>query len=90
VRNNKKSIIIPLLERIGHLELLSIYRLTSVTNQQFFCLAKAPSRKETQFLFYAKCGQTSTNSLRLCGLPAVGRLCEKNQTLYLAGVYPRA
>ena len=29
VRNNKKSKIIPPLERIGHLELLSIYRLPS-------------------------------------------------------------
>jgi hypothetical protein len=31
VRNDKKSKIIPPLERIGHLELLSIYRMTSVT-----------------------------------------------------------
>lgn len=55
VRNNKKSIIIPLLERIGDLELLSIYRLPSATDQQFFCLAKAPRRKEIRFLFYPKC-----------------------------------
>ena len=31
VRNTKKSKIIPPLERIGHLELLSIYRLPSLT-----------------------------------------------------------
>lgn len=43
VRNPKKSKIIPPLERIGHLEFLSIYRLPSATDQQFFCLAKAPS-----------------------------------------------
>lgn len=59
VRNNKKSIIIPLLERIGHLELLSIYRLPSATDQQFFCLAKPAyrqtGRKEIRFLFYPKC-----------------------------------
>ena len=32
VRNTKKSKIIPPLERIGHLELLSINRLPSVTH----------------------------------------------------------
>ena len=31
VRNDKKSKIIPPLERIGHLELVSIYHLTSAT-----------------------------------------------------------
>ena len=49
VRNNKKSKIIPPLERIGHLELLSIYRLPWATNQQFFSLAKSrgPQRNLT-------------------------------------------
>ena len=47
--------ILPPLERIRQLELLFIYRLPSATNQQFFSLAKAPSRKEIRlFPFHAK------------------------------------